>query len=158
MNYFEEELLKDNRKIISLLGKILRHLNPHPITANGAVKFTGDTMQLNNLTLQVGQKSTASILPTLADGTTPSNGIVSGVTFTFNDPSATLTPSADGLTAEIAGVAPSSGAVGGSVAYTVTDTDGAVSTWHLPFTVTDNAPPPPQQITQAGQIQFTDPA
>ena len=97
----------------------------------------------NALVLNVGQTSQASIAPFLADGVTPSGGTVSGVSFSFSDPSATVVLNADGVTATCTGVAASSGPVSGTASCTVTDTDGAVSQWNQPFTITTNAVVPP---------------
>jgi len=115
-------------------------------------------MQPNNtLVLNVGQTSQGSIVPLLADGVTPSGGILSNVAYNFSDPSATVMLNPDGLTCTVTGVAPSTGPVAGTATCTVTDTDGAVSTWSQAFTIQTNAAPPPQQLTQSVVVQFTDP-
>jgi kumamolisin len=90
----------------------------------------------NALTLNVGQTSQASIVPLLADGVTNSGGAVSGVTYSFSDPSATVVLNSDSLTATVTGVAASTGAVTGTSSATVTDTDNAVSKWNQTFTIT----------------------
>ena len=116
-------------------------------------------MANNALVLNVGQKSTASIQPLLADGVTPSGGALSNVAYNFTDPSATVVLNSDGVTAECTGVAASTGPVSGTATCTVTDTDGVVSTWSQPFTITTNAvTPPPSQLTQSVAVQFTTPA
>lgn len=115
----------------------------------------------NVLVLNVGQKSTASPVTYLADGKTPSGATYSAATWTFTDPSATVVLNPDGVTALVTGVAASTGAVSGSVAFTATDTDGAVSTWEQAFTITTNAssaPPPPAQLSQSSAVQFSTPA
>ena len=109
------------------------------------------------LVLNVGQTSQASIAALLADGVTNSGGVVSAVTYTFNDPSATVVINADALTATVTGVAASTGAVSGSAACTVTDTDGAVSTWTQAFTIQTNGAVPPAQLTQSVAVQFSTP-
>lgn len=114
-------------------------------------------MANNALTLNVGQTSQASIVPFLADGVTNSGGVVSAVTYTFSDPSATVVANADGLTATVTGVAASTSSVSGSAACTVTDTDGVVSTWTQAFTITVNAVVPPAQLTQSVAVSFTTP-
>ena len=157
---FEREILKDNREMLHLLHRILKHLHPFPTTTAGAVQFTGDfTMQINDLVLNAGQSSQAVIVPLETDGVTDSNGAVSGVSFNFSDPSATVVLNADGISATVKGVAASTGKVSGSVSYSVTDLDQSVSIWNIPFTITVNAgtPPPPTQLTQGGQVQFSDP-
>ena len=153
------EILAIVRQDKHLLHRIIEHIGLKPLTAAIAVRFTGDSA-MNSLVLNVGQKSMASILPLLADGVSPSNGVVSGVGFSFNDPSATVAMNPDNVTAEVAGVAASAGPVGGTATCTVTDTDGVVSTWTQPFTIQVNAvaPPPPQQLTQSVAVQFTAPA
>ena len=114
-------------------------------------------MANNALVLNVGQTSQASIAALLADGVTNSGGVVSAVTYTFNDPSATVVINADGLTATVTGVAASTGAVSGSAACTVTDTDGVVSTWTQAFTIQTNGAVPPAQLTQSVAVQFSTP-
>jgi len=116
-------------------------------------------MANNVLVFNVGQTSQASIVPLLADGVTPSGGALSNVAYNFSDPSATVVLNSDGVTATCTGVAASAGAVGGTATCTVTDTDGAVSTWSQGFTITTNAPPPPppSQLTQSVAVQFSAP-
>lgn len=118
-------------------------------------------MTNNVLVLNVGQASTASPITFLADGVTPAGAAYSAATYTFSDPSATVVLNPDGVTALVTGVAPSSGAVSGSVTFTATDTDGAVSTWTNAFTIATNAvqpPPPPAQLSQSSAVQFSTPA
>ncbi len=111
----------------------------------------------NVLVFIVGQTSQASIVPLLADGVTPSGGVLSNVAYSFSDPSATVVLNPDGLTATCTAVAPSSVPVGGNASCTVTDTDGAVSTWIQAFSIQVNAPPPPSQLTQSVAVQFSVP-
>src|ERR1039457_739249 len=136
--HFDKELLKEMREIRHDVHKILHVLiQPKQLTAAIAVRFTGANMQPNNTcVLNVGQTSTASLMPLLVDGLTPSGGVLSGVTYTFNDPSATVVLNSDGLTATVTGVAASTGPVSGSATCTVTDTDGVVSQWTQAFTIT----------------------
>ena len=144
--------------ILGELRAIRRELKPKPLTRSIAVRFSGDLMSTNALVFAVGQTSQASIQPLLADGLTPSGGVLSNVVYTFSDPSATVVLNADGLTATCTGVAASTGAVSGSASCTVTDTDGVVSTWTQPFTITTSgAVVPPAQLTQSVAVQFTDP-
>ncbi len=113
----------------------------------------------NVLSLNVGQKSTASPVTYLADGVTPSGATYSGAAYTFSDPSATVQLNSDGVTAVVTGVAPSTGPISGSVAFTATDTTGAVSTWTQSFTVTVNSGTvPPVQLSQSSAVQFSVPA
>ncbi len=149
-------------RIKRLLHELRRELKqPKIVTRSIAVRFTGEHQMANNaLILNVGQTSQASIEPLLADGVTPSGGVVSAVSYTFSDLSATVALNPDGVTATVTGVAPSSGPVSGSAACTVTDTDGVVSTWVQAFTIQTNAvppPPPPSQLTQSVAVQFTPP-
>jgi hypothetical protein len=153
-------------RIERLLREIRRELKPKLATYSIEVQFTShphhrrSTMADNALTLNVGQTSQASIQPLLADGVTPSGGVLSAVSYTFSDPSATVVLNADGLTATVTGVAASSGAVTGTAVATVTDTDGVVSTWTQAFTITTNGvtpPPPPSQLTQSIAVQFGTP-
>ena len=114
----------------------------------------------NDLVLNVGQTSTASPFTLLTDGVTPSGATYSAATYTFSDPSATVVLNPDGVTALVTGVAASTGAISGSVSFTATDTDSAVSQWTVPFTVTTSAviPPPPPQLSQSAGISFSTPA
>ena len=155
------EQLAVQRNIYHDVHKILVLIQPKQLTAAIAVRFTGATaMQPNNtLVFNVGQTSTASLMPLLVDGLTSSGGTVSNVTYNFNDPSATVVINSDGLTAAVTGVADSGGsAVSGTATCTVTDTDGVVSQWTQSFTIQTNGgtPPPPQQLTQSVAVQFTD--
>ena len=117
-------------------------------------------MANNALAINVGQTAQASPVTFLADGVTPSGATYSAATYTFSDPSATVVLNSDGVTATVTGVAASTGPVSGSVTFTATDTDGAVSTWVNPFTVTTSAvqpPPPPSQLSQSSALQFSTP-
>jgi hypothetical protein len=158
---FQRENLHLQRDTIKLQLEILRQIKrliPPTITKSIAVQFTGEITMNNVLVLNVGQKSTASIVPLLADGVTPSGGVLSKVSYTFSDPSATVTLNPDGLTAEVVGVAASAGPISGSAAATVTDSDGVVSVWTQAFTIQTNAVVPPAQLTQSIAVQFSTPA
>jgi hypothetical protein len=155
---------KNSEHALHVLRKIEHELAPKStqLSQSAAIQFSGDvTMPNNVLALNVGQKSTASPITFLTDGVTPSGATYSAATYTFSDPSATVALNSDGVTATVTGVAPSTGPVGGSVSFTATDTDGAVSTWTVPFTVTTSAvtpPPPPSQLSQSAALQFSTPA
>jgi len=126
-----------------------------------AIQFTtGDSpMQTNNLVMNVGQTSTASPITFLADGTTPSGATYSNAVYTFNDPSATVVLNPDGVTALVTAVAASTaGPVSGTVSFTATDTDGAVSQWTNIISILVNGVAPPTQLSQSSAIQFSDPA
>jgi len=117
-------------------------------------------MPNNALSLNVGQTSTASPVTFLADGVTPSGATYSAATYTFSDPSATVVLNPDGVTALVTGVAASTGPVSGSVSFTATDTDSAVSTWTQAFTITTSSitpPPPPSQLSQSSALTFSTP-
>src|ERR1017187_3316930 len=148
------------REILEGVHELLRRSKPKQLTASIAVRFTGATMSQPNNTLvfSVGDTSTAAFMPFLADGVTPSGGTLSNVSYTFNDPSATVVLNADGFTATVTGVAASTGPVSGSASCTVTDTDGVVSTWTQAFTITTNGGVLPMQLTQSVAVQFSDPA
>ena len=132
---------------------------PQPLSRFSAVRFTGEsTMADNVLVLNVGQTSKASPITYLADGITPSGATYSSVSFAFSDPSATVAINPDGVTALVTGVAASTGPISGSVSFTATDTDGAVSTWTQAFTIQTNGAIPPAQLSQSSAVQFTTPA
>ena len=135
----------------------LKRLKPPTITASVVNRFSGENMADNALVLNVGQSSIDTLTPRLADGVTPSGGVVSNVAVQFSDPSATAEIQPDN-TIKFTGVAASTGPVSGSTSCTVTDTDGAVSQWTVPFTVQVNAPPPPEQLTQSVANVFSTPA
>jgi uncharacterized membrane protein len=150
------------REILWTLREILSYVKPRTITHEIAIQFsnsTGDSIMADNaLVFNVGQTSTATIQPLAADGVTPSGGTVSNASFSFNDPSATVTLNSDGVTATCTAVAASTnGAVVGTASCTVTDSDGAVSTWNQQFTVLVNGVVPPQQLTQSIAVQFSTP-
>lgn len=157
-----KRILKTEEEELDVLRQIELDLHPkHPLSKSSAVQFTGETPMTNNvLVLNVGQTSTASPITFLADGVTPSGATYSAATYTFSDPSATVVLNPDGVTAVVTGVAASTGPVSGSVSFTATDTDGAVSTWTNAFTITTNAvapPPPPTQLSQSSAVQFSTP-
>ena len=110
----------------------------------------------NVLVLNVGQTAIDTLTPRLADGITPSGGVISNVVVTFSDPSATAAVQPEN-TILFTGVAASVGPISGSTALTITDTDGVTSTWNVPFTVQVNAPIPPAQLTQSVANVFSVP-
>lgn len=147
------------RATLADVRRILHRLPSQPLTRSVAAIFTGDNiMATGALVFNVGQTSQLSLTPLLADGVTPSGGVLSGVSYTFSDPSATVVLNSDGVTATVTGVAASTGAIQGSAACTVTDTDGVVSTWTVLYTITTSAvAPPPTQLTQSVVGTFSTP-
>lgn len=145
-----EENSREIARILHTVRKIERELRPHPqqLTASVVDVFSGESITMADLILNVGQTSTDTVTPLLADGVTPSGGVVSNLTVTFSDPSATAVVNGAN-TILITGVAASTGAISGTRSCTITDTDGAVSQWTATFTVTTNAPIPPSQLTQS---------
>lgn len=151
--------LKPLPAILAALKELIADEAPEPATSSIANVFTGDTIMANNaLVFNVGQTAIDTITPLLADGVTPSGGVVSAVTVTFSDPSASFVLNPDN-TVTFTGVAASTAPVSGSVACTVTDSDSAVSQWTQAFTVMTNAvtPPPPDQLTQSISNVFSMP-
>jgi hypothetical protein len=148
-----------------LLQQIAANTNPKPLTRSksASVLFSGESVMANALVFNVGQTSTASPITYLADGVTPSGATYSAATYTFSDPSATVVLNADGVTATCTAVAASGtppAPISGSVSFTATDTDGAVSQWVQPFTITTNpsaTPPPPSQLSQSSGVTFSTP-
>ena len=155
-----ERQVEKIEQIVWQIRYLLQHPQPTTMSRFSAVIFTGDfPMADNALVLNVGQTSTATPITFLADGTTPSGATYSAATYTFSDPSATVTLNPDGVTALVTGVAASTGAISGSVTFTATDTDGAVSVWVNPFTITVNGGVvPPAQLSQSSALQFSTPA
>lgn len=158
----ERDILRVEEEQLQVLRKIEHNTRPRPqrLSTFSIIRFTGDVMADNNLVLNVGQTALASPATLLADGVTDSGATYSAATYTFSDPSATVVLNPDGITALVTGVAPSTGPVSGSVAFTATDTDGAVSTWNQTFTISTNevVPPPPAQLSQSAVVHFSTPA
>jgi hypothetical protein len=133
--------------------------SPSRITYFVSNVFSGDSQMADNvLVLNVGQTSIDTLTPRLADGITPSGGVVSNVSVAFSDPSATAVLQPDN-TILFTGVAASTGPISGSNTFTITDTDGAVSQWTVGFTVQvgGGTPPPPDQLTQSVANVFSTP-
>ena len=157
-----------NREEQETLRLVLRELRvitceleppPSPTTKFVVNRFSGDSLMADNiLVLNVGQTSIDTLTPRLADGVTPSGGVVSNVAVAFSDPSATAVLQPDN-TILFTSVVASTSPVAGSVSLTITDTDGAVSQWTVPFTVQTKAvtPPPPGQLTQSVANVFSTP-
>lgn len=158
--HFQRETLQRIEQVERTVHRIERELislQPKPLTASVANVFTGDfTMADNALVFNVGQTAIDTLTPRLTDGVTPSQGVVSNVVVTFSDPSATAVLQPDN-TILFTGVAASAAPVSGSTALTITDTDGVVSTWNVPFTVQTNAVIPPAQLTQSVANVFSVP-
>lgn len=156
----DKRIEDDLAYVAHVVRKIEREIarQHQPLTASVANVFTGDIPMADNvLVLNVGQTAIDTLTPRLADGVTPSGGVVSNVVVTFSDPSATAAVQPDN-TVLFTGVAASVGPISGSTSLTITDTDGVVSTWNVPFTVQTNAvPPPPQQLTQSVANVFSTP-
>ena len=114
-------------------------------------------MANNILVFSVGQTSTDTITPLLADGVTPSGGTVSNLTVAFSDPSATVSVNGPDTALFTATASSTGGPVTGTTQCTVTDSDGAVSTWTQTFTVQVNAVVPPDQLTQSIANVFSTP-
>jgi len=151
------ESLELQRAELRILHRIERELLPTRITKSVVNQFLGEEiMAINALVFNVGQTSINTIIPLLADGVTPSGGVLSNVVVTFSDQSATFVVNPDNTVAFTAVIA-STGPVNGSTAVTVTDTDGAVSTWTVAFTVTTNQVVPPAQLTQSVTNSFSTP-
>ena len=139
------------QKQTPLLSQILDALTSAP-TLTASAPITGANMANNTYAMTVGPSQAGVITPFLADGVTRSGGVVSNTVVTFSDPSATFVLAADNVTITFTGVAASTGAVSGSVAFTVTDTDAVVSQWTDAITVTVSGVIPPQQLTQSAPI------
>jgi len=154
-----ETIQEELNQLQADVDEIQASLEPKPLTKSVANIFIGVSQMADNvLVFNVGQTSIDTLTPRLADGVSPSGGAISNVVVTFSDPSATATLNPDN-TITFVGVADSAGiAVNGSVSLTVTDTDGAVSQWNVPFTVQTVGAPPPEQLTQSVANVFSTPA
>jgi hypothetical protein len=142
-------------EIFSILQQIADNTAPAPtLTASVANVFTGASKMADNvLVMNIGDVYTDTITPRQADGVTASGGVLSAVVITYTDLSATFVLNADN-TVTFTAVSTTAAPVSGSTACTVTDTDGAVSTWTIPFTV-NAAVVPPTQLTQSVANVFT---
>ena len=148
------EVAQSNNGFLSQIVVLLTPLNPQPLPSTSS--FQEIPLCRRPSLTSMGQTSTASITPLLADGVTPSGGTLSSIIYSFTDPSATVVLNTDG-TALVTGVAASTGAVSGTAQCTVTDTDGAVATFSQGFTITTLAVVPPSQLTQSIAVNFTTP-
>lgn len=156
----QNDIIKEqNRLLFELIKEFIKHCCPKNRTTQVGIQFTGvPKMPLNALSMQVGQQSTATIIPLLPDGKTPSQGSVSAVTYNFSDPSATFTLNADGVSASVVGVSETVKApASGSVSCTVTDPDGTVNSFTQDFVVTVVPVPPPVPITASIAVEFSTP-
>jgi hypothetical protein len=158
----DSAILRAEREILHVEEEILRQLhklNPHhQRTASISLQFSGDLI-MNSLTLAVGQSSIGTIIPLLADGVTPSGGAVSNASFFIPpNPSFSAVDNADS-TVTIVGLAVSAATVTGTASTTITDQDGAVSTFSQSFTivVTAGTTPPPTATTASIGISFSTP-
>lgn len=158
--HVEQEILRETRETHREVEEIEHLLRPHRLTKSVVNVFSGDIPMPNNvLVFNVGQTSIDTITPFLADGVTPSGGVVSGVSVTFSDPSASFVINPDN-TVTFTGVADSAGvAVSGTTSCSVQDTDSVVSTWTTAFTIQTIGvtPPPPTQLTQVVSNVFSTP-
>jgi hypothetical protein len=155
--FHEHEVINLLKDILRRVERIEREIAPKS-TASVVNLFSGESNMNNALVFTVGQTSTDTVTPFLADGVTPSGATITNLAVVFSDPSATASVSGAN-TILFTAVAPSTGPVSGTTTCTLTDTDGVVSTWSIPFTVTTNsAPPPPSQLTQSVVNVFSEPA
>lgn len=155
----EDEILHVEEENHRILEEIERRLRHPQLTHSIRINFSG-AITMDTLTLNVGQSSTGTITPLGADGVTPSGGTVSAASFSIPpDPSFTAVDNGDG-TCLITGVAASAAPVTGTASCTVTDPDGAVSTFSTSFTITVSAvaPPPPVATTTSIGVSFSTPA
>lgn len=156
----QREVLDQSKAQTLILQQLLEDLAPEPTLTNSVVNvFTGESIPMadNALVYNVGQSSIDTLTPFLADGTTPSGGVVSNVSVAFSDPSSSAVVQPDN-TILFTGLADSAGvAVPGTTSLTITDSDGVVSTWTVPFTVMTVGVVPPAQLTQSVVNSFSTP-
>ena len=130
-----------------------RHRNRKPHTRSQKLLFNGVFMTNPAITITVGSTVPVSALPLLADGVTPSGGIVSGATFLDYDNTVTSTDASGIVTALKPGYS------NVKIFNTVTDSNGAVSTQSAQGDVTVIAvppppPPPPPPLTASEVVVF----
>lgn len=89
-----------------------------------------------DLSLNVGQSSTGTVTPFLADGVTQTPGaVVTSATWSISDPSVSVATNAD-FTVTVTGVTATTSPVSGNVTAVITDSDGTVGTFTATFTIT----------------------
>lgn len=110
-----------------------------------------------DLNLLVGQSSTGTVTPLLADGSPNPTATVSNVVWSLSDPGLTVTENPDG-TVHIAGVAATTGDVTGTATADVTDSDGVKNNFSKTFTVSVSTVTPPVNRTASIGVSFTAPA
>jgi hypothetical protein len=114
-----------------------RNLPKHYRTEMIKARFNpkGDS-KMADLSLNVGQSSTGTVTPFLADGVTQTPGaVVTSATWSLTDPSVTVTTNADN-TVTVTGVAATTAPVTGNVTAVITDSDGTVGTFTATFSIT----------------------
>jgi hypothetical protein len=117
----------------------------------------GNAQTAPGVTLAVGQKTIATLVPLEADGKTPSGATLSSVAWACGGTPFTGTSNADN-TLTIAGLLVSNGAVSCTVGANTTDSDGLIQQFSLTFTVTVTPSGTPAARTKSIGISFTAPA
>jgi hypothetical protein len=115
-----------------------KSLPRHFRTTSIGIRFTNSkgVSKMADLSLQVGQSSTGTVVPFLADGVTQTPGAtVSAQVWTLSDPAITVTNNPDG-TVTVLGVSPTTAPISGSVEADVTDSDALVTHFTATFSVT----------------------
>ena len=116
-----------------------RYRNRKPLTRSEKLLVKGVFMDNPVINLVVGQSVPVSAQPLLADGITPSGGVVSGASYSDYDNNVASTDANGNVTALKPGLSYV------TIYNTVTDTNGAVSTLSCQgqINVTATPPPPP---------------
>lgn len=114
-----------------------RNLPKHYRTEMIKVRFNPKgASKMADLSLNVGQSSTGTVTPFLADGVTQTPGAaVTSATWSISDPSVSVATNAD-FTVTVTGVTATTSPVSGSVTAVITDSDGTVGTFTATFTIT----------------------
>ena len=110
-----------------------------------------------DLVLQVGQSSTGTVVPFLADGVTSTPGAtVANQVWTISDPALTIVNNPDG-TVGVTGIAATATPAQGTVSAQITDEDGTVGQFTATFTITVGGVTPPVNRTASIGVSWSSP-
>ncbi len=131
-----------------ILGATYRDHKRHFRTRSVGLTFSGES-KMADLSLQIGQSSTSTLTPLLADGVTPTPGaVITSATWSLSDASISTVTNGNEIT--VTAVAETTNPVNGSVVVVVTDSDGTVGNFTVSFTVTVGGVPPVNRTASVG--------
>lgn len=115
----------------------------------------GDS-KMADLSLNVGQSSTGTIVPQKADGTPTVGATLASATWTVSDPAITVTNNND-FTLTVTGVSATTSPISGTVSATGTDGDGTPWSFSTTFTITVGGGAVTERTTGIG-VAWSNPA